>query len=164
MVQADGVVPVPIDCDPSKPGNSTVASTPYPPSHLTYGGTTEGSAPGSDKVPPPTNPSEPYPPSKLKYGGDMKSDPPSAPPSKPPTNPVQSYAPPPPQTGPECVEGTVTCNPDGTWSQCGSGRNQLQGKVTPGMVCRNGIFSAASAAKVKRWIRFSELHKRHRHY
>lgn len=61
---------------------------------------------------------------------------------------------------PECVEGTVTCNPDGTWSQCGSGRNQLQGRVTPGMVCTDGIFHGAN---VKREIRFSALHRRHRH-
>lgn len=154
VVVADGVVPTPIDCDPSKPGNnSTMVSKPYPPSTLTYGSTTEGSAAGSDKAPPPNLHS------KLKYGDNNKSDPPSAPPAKPYRKPVQSYTPP-PETGPECVEGTVTCNPDGTWSQCGSGRNQLQGKVTPGMVCKDGIFGAA---KAKRWIRFSELHKRHRH-
>lgn len=37
-----------------------------------------------------------------------------------------------------CTEGEVTCNSDGTWSMCGSGRVQNMGKTAAGMVCKDG--------------------------
>ncbi|RPB01938.1 hypothetical protein L873DRAFT_1763223 [Choiromyces venosus 120613-1] len=59
-----------------------------------------------------------------------------------------------PSTGGTCVEGTVTCNADGTWSQCGSGMNQNMGKTAGGTVCTKGKIET----KTKRSIRFSSEH------
>ncbi|KAG0635965.1 hypothetical protein HOY80DRAFT_1017681 [Tuber brumale] len=74
------------------------------------------------------------------------------------TQPTRTGAPssyPQPASGGACVEGTITCNADGTWSQCGSGVSQNMGKTAPGTACANG---RVKAIKIKRFIRFSREH------
>jgi hypothetical protein len=63
-------------------------------------------------------------------------------------------------TASTCVEGTVTCNNDNTWSICGSGRTQKIGSVPNGLTCKDGEIKAAHS---KRSIRFSHEHMRRRH-
>ncbi|KAG0130673.1 hypothetical protein HOY82DRAFT_486448 [Tuber indicum] len=77
---------------------------------------------------------------------------PSSPAPAPSTAPSQY---PQPSTGGACVEGAITCNADGTWSQCGSGVNQNMGKTAPGTACANG---GTKPLKTKRFIRFSKEH------
>ncbi|CAZ82168.1 unnamed protein product [Tuber melanosporum] len=77
---------------------------------------------------------------------------PSSPAPAPSTAPSQY---PQPSTGGACVEGAITCNADGTWSQCGSGVNQNMGKTAPGTACANG---GTKPIKTKRFIRFSKEH------
>lgn len=78
----------------------------------------------------------------------------------------QAVAPPSPSSpnntnpGTSCVEGTVICNSDGTWSQCGSGYVQNMGKVAGGMVCTDGKIHSANG---KRALRFSREHIARRH-
>ncbi|CUS13585.1 unnamed protein product [Tuber aestivum] len=83
----------------------------------------------------------------------------SAPTGTPKTSaPAPSTAPSPypqPPTGGTCVEGAITCNADGTWSQCGSGVNHNMGKIAPGTNCAN---DRMKAIKIKRSIRFSGEH------
>ncbi|KAL7269745.1 hypothetical protein RUND412_007581 [Rhizina undulata] len=46
-----------------------------------------------------------------------------------------------------CVEGTITCNNDGTWSMCGSGIVWNMGAVAAGMKCTDGTFTRAQRSK-----------------
>ncbi|PWW79735.1 Lytic polysaccharide monooxygenase [Tuber magnatum] len=107
-------------------------SSPNPTGTSAPTGTPKTSAPAGTQSPKPTGTGAPAPSSS-----------PSAPSSAP-----SSY--PQPPTGRACVEGTITCNADGTWSQCGSGVNQDMGKTAPGIDCTNG--------RMKRSIRFSSEH------
>lgn len=146
----------PIDCDKTQPG--------------TGGGSGGGS--GSSPSPVPTKAStKTTSKSKTKTKTKSKATSTSAPtrtsspnkPEKPDNKPGPAPAPTPTPTpapaapGAACVEGAITCNSDGTWSQCGSGLNQNMGKVAAGMKCNNGKFS-------KRSVRFSHDHRRrHQH-
>jgi hypothetical protein len=73
----------------------------------------------------------------------------------------EENAPAPPAGG--CTEGAVVCNPDGTWSQCGSGQLWNMGGVGGGNTCKDGKIMPAKSRRSLRAHRAARRANVHRH-
>jgi hypothetical protein len=170
LVVAPNYTPTPIPCDSSQPGTSSPQSTPDNSDSTTTNPSQSGTSATNSTMTTPPQPSTSATLPTADTGNNTANYSSPASSLKPATQPsadIPTYG---ESTNNEgqasCIEGTVTCNSDNTWSQCGSGRNQVIGPVPAGLTCVNGAI-VQSPTYAKRSIRFSTKHKhmhKHKHH